>query len=248
MAKQRTFVMIKPDGVQRGLVGNIINRFEQKGIKIVAMKFLKVSKDLAEKHYGIHKGKPLPPVRMYAGKKECGPHDTCDQLAVIISEFMPPYEIIKPLVESILMWSRQKGCKILLSFEGTHKTQKNSSDKETIFGVATNTSMKKILKQVDIPLTTEGMISGVSGVLLYEGLLQKRDVLCLLAEARAEYPDSRAAAQLIEKLDIMLPGIKIDPKPLYKEAEIIEKKIRQFIEQSKPTAPQLPQIPTSMYR
>lgn len=59
MSKQRTFVMIKPDGVQRGLVGEIIRRFEKKGIKIVAMKFLHVSKNLAEKHYGIHKGKPF---------------------------------------------------------------------------------------------------------------------------------------------------------------------------------------------
>lgn len=59
MSKQRTFVMIKPDGVQRGLVGEIIRRFEKKGIKIVAMKFVNVSKNLAEKHYGIHKGKPF---------------------------------------------------------------------------------------------------------------------------------------------------------------------------------------------
>jgi len=59
MAVERTFVMIKPDGVQRGLVGDIINRFEKKGIKLVAMKLVSVSRDLAEKHYGIHKGKPF---------------------------------------------------------------------------------------------------------------------------------------------------------------------------------------------
>ncbi|KYK30565.1 MAG: nucleoside-diphosphate kinase [Thermoplasmatales archaeon SG8-52-3] len=59
MKNQRTFVMIKPDGVQRGLIGEIINRFEKKGLKIVAMKFVSVSKKLAERHYGIHKGKPF---------------------------------------------------------------------------------------------------------------------------------------------------------------------------------------------
>ncbi len=59
MTIQQTFVMIKPDGVQRGLVGQIIQRFEQKGIKIVAMKMVSVSKELAEKHYGIHRGKPF---------------------------------------------------------------------------------------------------------------------------------------------------------------------------------------------
>jgi len=59
MKKERTFVMIKPDAVQRGLIGDIISRFEKKGIKIVAMKLVSVSKELAEKHYGIHKGKPF---------------------------------------------------------------------------------------------------------------------------------------------------------------------------------------------
>ena len=59
MTKERTFVMIKPDAVQRGLVGEIIRRFEQKGTKIVAMKLVSVSRELAEKHYEIHKGKPF---------------------------------------------------------------------------------------------------------------------------------------------------------------------------------------------
>ena len=59
MQNERTFVMIKPDGVQRGFVGEIITRFEKKGLKIVAMKLVSVSKELAEKHYGVHKGKPF---------------------------------------------------------------------------------------------------------------------------------------------------------------------------------------------
>lgn len=59
MSNNRTFVMIKPDGLQRGFVGEIISRFEKKGLKIAAMKLVSVSKELAEKHYGIHKGKPF---------------------------------------------------------------------------------------------------------------------------------------------------------------------------------------------
>ena len=56
---ERTFVMIKPDGVQRRLMGKIIERLESSGLKIVAMKFMKASKELAEKHYEIHKNKPF---------------------------------------------------------------------------------------------------------------------------------------------------------------------------------------------
>ncbi len=56
---ERTFVAIKPDAVQRGLIGEVIDRFEQRGFKLVGMKFMKVSNELAEKHYGEHKGKPF---------------------------------------------------------------------------------------------------------------------------------------------------------------------------------------------
>ena len=59
MVNERTFVMIKPDAVQRGLIGEIVNRFEKKGIKLVAMKLVSVDRTLAEKHYGIHRGKPF---------------------------------------------------------------------------------------------------------------------------------------------------------------------------------------------
>ena len=55
----RTFAMVKPDGVQRGLVGEIISRFEKKGIKIAALKLMKITPELAEKHYSEHKGKPF---------------------------------------------------------------------------------------------------------------------------------------------------------------------------------------------
>jgi len=56
---QRTFVMIKPDGVQRCLVGRIISRLEERGLKLVAAKFMWVSRELAETHYAIHKNQPF---------------------------------------------------------------------------------------------------------------------------------------------------------------------------------------------
>ena len=56
---ERTFIMIKPDGVQRGLIGEIISRFETKGFSMVGMKFMAVSRELAEKHYGVHKERPF---------------------------------------------------------------------------------------------------------------------------------------------------------------------------------------------
>jgi nucleoside-diphosphate kinase len=54
---ERTLVLVKPDGVQRGLIGEVIARFERRGLRLVAAKFMQVSQSLAETHYGEHKGK-----------------------------------------------------------------------------------------------------------------------------------------------------------------------------------------------
>ncbi len=61
MATERTFLAIKPDGVQRGLVGEIIGRFERKGFKLVGLKQLTPSRELAEQHYGVHRERPFFP-------------------------------------------------------------------------------------------------------------------------------------------------------------------------------------------
>lgn len=62
---ERTLVLIKPDGVQRGLVGEIVGRFERKGLKLVGLRMLDVSRELAERHYAVHAGK-----HFYAGLVE----------------------------------------------------------------------------------------------------------------------------------------------------------------------------------
>lgn len=60
-AEERTFVAIKPDGVQRELVGEVIRRFEQKGYKVTALKMLQVTDEQAKAHYAEHEGKPFYP-------------------------------------------------------------------------------------------------------------------------------------------------------------------------------------------
>ena len=56
---ERTFVMVKPDGVQRGLIGEILGRLERRGLKVVGLKLLQVSDELARRHYAVHEGKPF---------------------------------------------------------------------------------------------------------------------------------------------------------------------------------------------
>ena len=59
---EQTFAMVKPDGVQRGLVGEIVKRYEARGLKIVGLKLMQVPRSMAEEHYAEHRGKPF-----YAG-------------------------------------------------------------------------------------------------------------------------------------------------------------------------------------
>ncbi len=56
---EKTFIMVKPDGVQRNLIGEIVSRFEKKGFTLVGAKLMQVSRELAEKHYAEHKERPF---------------------------------------------------------------------------------------------------------------------------------------------------------------------------------------------
>ncbi|MHA2502275.1 MAG: nucleoside-diphosphate kinase [Candidatus Kariarchaeaceae archaeon] len=56
---EREFILFKPDAVQRGLIGDLLKRIEAKGLRLVAMKFMNVSEELAQKHYAVHKERPF---------------------------------------------------------------------------------------------------------------------------------------------------------------------------------------------
>ena len=56
---EQTLILVKPDGVKRGLIGSIIQRFENRGLKLVGLKFIQMSRELAERHYSVHEGKPF---------------------------------------------------------------------------------------------------------------------------------------------------------------------------------------------
>ncbi len=56
---EQTLIILKPDAVQRRLLGRIIQRFEDKGLRVAAAKFMRIPRDLAERHYDVHKGKPF---------------------------------------------------------------------------------------------------------------------------------------------------------------------------------------------
>lgn len=90
MTVERTFVMIKPDGVQRQIVGELITRFEKVGLKIVGMKFIHVDRDFSKKHYSEHIEKPF-----YAGLEDLL---TSGPVVALVLEGAKSIELVRKMV------------------------------------------------------------------------------------------------------------------------------------------------------
>ncbi len=196
----------------------------------------------------IQDGIPTPPVRIFAGDHLCGPNNQCDQIAIITSELPIRTAAFSPLADKIIEWCNKKECKIVTTIEGIQSKDPLEDDNVMVFHVASTKEAAGHLKVLPSTPFDTGMVSGLSGILLYKGNIQKFNVSCLLAEAHAEYPDSRSAAEVLKVLDKMVPQIKMDPKPLLKEAAAIEEKVKKAMAQIKPMAPaELPDTPPGMY-
>ncbi len=221
-------------GLVSSIVANyLINALELEQIGIIdSVKFPTISL--------VHDGVPYNPVRIYAGKSSESKEDL-NQIVVFISEFQPPQSMIRPITTTILDWMQEHKCKLLISPEGfvsgepgeggtamiTDDDEETEEEPPIAFGIGSTPNTNSLLNKYDISIFADGVISGVSGVLLNEAKRREIDVICLLAEAHAEYPDARAAAQIIETIDKMLLKIEIDAQPLYEQAQKIEKHIQK---------------------
>jgi uncharacterized protein len=228
-----------------GLVSSIVSNF-----LITNMKLELIAGISSNDFYPaaiISDGVPTPPVRIFAGDHECGPDNNCDQIVVITSELPIRTSAFAPLADMIIEWCEEKNCKILTTLEGI-QSKDPLDDKIMVFHVASNKEAKDYLKNLPSQPFDVGMVSGLSGLLLYKGNLKNSAVSCLLAEAHSDFPDSRSAAELIKVLDKMVPQIKMDPEPLLEEAEKIEESIKDAMAQIKPMPPaELSDIPPGMY-
>lgn len=195
----------------------------------------------------IQNGVPSPPLRIYAGPKLCGPENECDQVVVLTSEVRIPDELQLPLAQKILDWAKAQGVKMVLSVEGTPLQEAPSEEEQLgIYGAGSTERARSFVKKYNLSSLDMGIITGVSGHMLYLGNMEGRDVLCLLGPAHAQFPDARAAAKMIEVIDEMLPVIEIDTSPLLEQASKIEKEIQtalatmqRGLEQHQPTTPQV---------
>lgn len=212
-----------------GLVSSIVANYiiESLGLEQIAI----VDSEYFPSVALVRNWEPLNPVRVYGGKVK-----DSTKIAVFVSEFQMPAPIIKPIASLILDWADEKRAEMLVTPEGLITEERK--EKVDVYGVASTEYASKKIPEGVLKFE-EGVITGVSGVLLTEGKKRERDVIALLAEAHPDYPDARAAARIVEVLNDMLGGVKIDPQPLYQEAEKIEKNIAEI----RKKASQVKQVP-----
>lgn len=180
----------------------------------------------------VHGGEPLSPVRIYGGDRSGENKGSREKIIVFVSEFQPSPQLMRPIAETLLAWAKKKKADYVISPEGlVLEGEASQDDKVEIFGIGSSERINKVLKTHDVAPFREGIITGVSGILLTIGRREGFDVMSILAEAHPNYPDARSAAKVIEVV-AKLMGMRIPVKPLIQEAEGFETQIRMIHKQA----------------
>ncbi len=206
-----------------GLISSIATSFlaKQLGLDLIAS----ISSPSFPPYAIIQNGIPMPPVRFYMGSRENVEDDggiDCEDIVVITSEFVPKAETFTVLADILVKWCRDNNVHTVITLDGIPQF---APDQYSILGVGSTERARELMKKYEIDSVDEGMVRGLSGMLLVNAAENDLDVITLLGSAKQDMPDPRGAAKIMEPLAKMFPELEIDTEPLYKEAEDIEKKI-----------------------
>lgn len=157
------------------------------------------------------------PVRIYYSKK----HD----LIIMGSEFPIPKSMAYEIAEKIGEWAEEKKFKKIICLEGIKEIKPDK--KVDVFGIATTDKEEKKLRELGLQKLDNGVIVGVSAALLLKCEAKKIPAVCLMAEAKSNFPDGMAAAEIIGYLNKMF-DTSVDTKKLEDQAEKFEKKLKDF--------------------
>ena len=208
-----------------GLVSSIATSFLAKELKLELI--AAVSSPSFPPYAIVQGGMPMPPVRIYGGcrKKDetCEGGIGCEDLFVITSEFVPKPEQTDEMAELIIDWCIRNNVHTVITMDGIPLF---GPDMYSIIGVGSTENARQMMKDYEIESIEDGMVRGLSGMILLKASEMDLDVITLLGSAKQDMPDPKGAAKLMEPLTRLLPELKIDTEPLYKEADEIEKKIR----------------------
>ena len=189
-------------------------------------------------------GRPMPPVRIYSGAPICK-LENCDKVVLISSEFKVGGELAFSMRDSILEWAKENKISQGIFIDAFAKKGSpppdpssgepiveyhDNPDEIDFVGVAATEEGLELIESMEIPLLEQGLIGGMSGVLLGEARRMGLNMFSILVEADPRFPDARAASALIEKLDSLLSVVDLDTTPLIEEAERIEEQIKSMLE------------------
>lgn len=192
----------------------------------------------------VQDGAPMPPIRIYAGDPKCSVVGECDKLILLMSELQVPERLTFELVEAMFEWSKNAKISagvLIDAFARKGLSGGPNSDLENVveyedtadidvLGIGATQHMREVLEKMEIPLLEQGVMRGMTGALLGEGRRRGLDLLSILVEADPRFPDARAAAKLIEHLNVLLPSIELDNEPLLEEAERLENQLKSMME------------------
>lgn len=176
----------------------------------------------------VREGSAVSPVQIFASTTRCGIDGGCDQLIVIRSDAAPPPEHVDTINREILAYADEIGADTLLTLEGA-PTQMNQED-EHVFAVP-NLHYDVDYDAIPAEPFPDGSISGFSASLLTEANRANHPVLCLFTAVQENRPDASAAARLIQTADVLVPGIKMEPKPFMEQAKAYEEDLKEALQE-----------------
>ncbi len=199
-----------------GLIGTIATEFLMEHLKTEKIGIIEM--DEVPAMIAIHQNKVIEPVSIHYNK---------EYNLVLVHAINVSKELSWKLADIIAELAQTLSAKRIISLEGVGSP--NPSTSRVFYYATEDGAVSKQLERIANPLM-EGIIVGVTGALLAKHITTP--VIALFAEAQSNMPDSRAAAEIIKALDAFT-GLDIDPKPLLKQAEIFEKKLKGIMQKTK---------------
>ncbi len=167
----------------------------------------------------VEDGEPLNPVRLYAG--QVGNVD----LVVFLSEFQPSPELVRPVSEALLRWAKEHECACIIAPEGLIMEDEPVFDGALdVFAAASTLDGRRQLVDAGATLFQEGIVAGVTGVLLNLGKRDQFPVVGVLSEAEQGQPDARSAASIVDLLGRFI-GAPIDTGRLRQQADVFDDQV-----------------------
>jgi uncharacterized protein len=210
-----------------GLVSSIVANYL---IALLKMEYIAaMDSDLFPTVSLIRDGEPLGPARVYARPFL---REGDQQVVVFSTELQPAANLLRPLGTSMVDFAQTQKCRLIISAgglvveHGEDEEEIEEASEIAVYGIGSTESAQALLKQADAEPFVEGVISGTAGVLLNEGKRRGVDVITLLAEARPDTADARAAALILAAIDQMILHMNLNVEPLCKEAERLEAQLK----------------------